>query len=318
MNIVVLDGYTLNPGDLSWDALRSLGTCAIHDRTAPEEVVLRSLEADLLLTNKTPLGREAILALPRLRYIGVLATGHNIVDAAAARERGIPVTNVPLYGTRSVAQLTWALLLELTQRVGHHAESVRRGRWSACPDFSYWDFPLLELDGLTLGIVGHGRIGRAVADLGRAFGMKIVVASRSRPDDLPADTRWMELDDLFSTSDVISLHCPLTDSTRHLVNPRRLALMKPTAFLLNTSRGPLIDEPALAAGLNAGQIAGAGLDVLSVEPPPPDHPLLRAKSCVITPHLAWATRAARSRLMAAAVENVAAFLRGSPQNVVNG
>ncbi len=317
MNIVVLDGYTLNPGDLSWDALRSLGACAIYDRTAREEVVPRSLAADLLLTNKTLLGREAILALPKLRYIGVLATGHNIVDAAAARERAIPVTNVPLYGTRSVAQLTWALLLELTQRVGHHAESVRRGRWSACPDFSYWDFPLLELDGLTLGIVGYGRIGRAVAEAGRAFGMKIVVFSRSRPHAPPDETNWMELDELFAVSDVVSLHCPLTDSTRHLVNARRLALMKPTALLLNTSRGPLIDEPALAASLNAGQIAGAGLDVLSVEPPPPDHPLLRATNCVITPHLAWATRAARSRLMATAVDNVAAFLRGSPQNVVN-
>lgn len=317
MKIVVLDGHTLNPGDLSWDDLRQLGDCSIHDRTTAAEVVVRSLAADIVLTNKTPISRDAIMALPQLRYIGVLATGHNIVDGPAARERDVPVTNVPLYGTRSVAQLTFALLLELTQRVGHHAQSVRAGRWTACPDFSYWDFPLLELDGLTLGLVGFGRIGRAVAELGTAFGMKILVSTRTTASELPVHITRVELDALFARSDVVSLHCPLTPDTKHLVDARRLALMKRGALLINTSRGPLVDEDALAACLNEGGIAGAGLDVLAAEPPPATNPLLQAKNCLITPHLAWATRAARTRLMRTAVENVRAFLDGKPRNVVN-
>ncbi|MCI0533715.1 MAG: D-2-hydroxyacid dehydrogenase [Verrucomicrobiales bacterium] len=317
MNIVVLDGYTLNPGDLSWDALKALGPCQIYERSAPEEVVPRCAVAEIVITNKVVISRPQIAQLPALRYIGVTATGFNIVDVTAARERGILTTNVPTYGTRSVAQMTFALLLELTQHAGHHAQTVRDGRWMRSPDFCYWDYPLIELDGLTLGVVGFGRIGRAVAGLAQAFGMRVAVSSRSAVKDLPADITQTELDDLFSSSDIVSLHCPLTPETKQLVNRARLARMKHTAFLLNTSRGGLIDEEALTAALNSGQVAGAGLDVLTIEPPPLDHPLLKAKNCLVTPHIAWATRAARARLMDTAVGNVQAFLKGAPQNVVN-
>ena len=317
MKIVVLDGFTLNPGDLDWAGLRALGDCEIHDRTAPDEIVPRAADAEIILTNKTVLNRATLAALPKLKYIGVLATGINVVDAVAARERGIPVTNVPDYGTRSVAQLTFALLLELAHHAGHHAQTVREGRWSRCADFCYWDFPLLELDGLTMGLVGFGRIGRAVSQLAAAFGMKVLVHSRCAPENLPPGVRFVGLEELFRSSDVVSLHCPLTPETKQLVNVERLAWMKHTAFLINTSRGPLVDEAALADALNAGKISGAALDVLSVEPPPAGNPLLTAKNCLITPHLAWATRAARARLMRIAVANVAAFLAGTPENVVN-
>ena len=316
MNIVVLDGYTLSPGDLSWDELQSLGVCAIHDRTLPAEVGLRGAAADILLTNKTELTGGHMQNLPRLRYIGVLATGTNVVDLAAARARGIPVTNVPTYGTKSVAQMTFALLLELAHHTGHHARTVRDGRWTRSADWCYWDFPLIELDGLTLGVVGLGRIGKAVAELGMAFGMKVLVCDPTAKAATPL-IRLVELDALFRESDIVSLHCPLTPQTAHLVNAQRLALMKPTAFLLNTSRGPLVEDQALADALNSGRIAGAAMDVLSKEPPSADNPLLTAENCIITPHLAWATRAARSRLMKIAVENVRAFLQGKPQNVVN-
>lgn len=316
-NIVVLDGYTLNPGDLSWEALRQLGRCEIHDRTPAADVVRRAAGAQVVLTNKTVLTREQIGSLPELRYIGVLATGFNCVDAVAARERGIPVCNVPTYGTRSVAQHTLALLLELTQRCGHHAATVAEGRWAACPDFCYADYPLIELDGLTLGIVGFGRIGRAVAELARAFGMNIIADDHRIPAEAPGWVKFVPMDELLRTSDVISLHCPLTPQTKQLVNAERLALMKPSAFLLNTSRGPLIDEAALAAALNSGRLAGAALDVLSVEPPPPEHPLFAATNCLVTPHIAWASQAARKRLLATAIENVRAFLADRPTNVVN-
>jgi glycerate dehydrogenase len=308
MNIVVLDGYTLNPGDLSWDALRELGSCEIYDRSAPDEIVPRSTSAEIVLTNKVKLNGEYMSSVSTLKYIGVTATGYNIVDVAAARERKVIVTNVPTYGTQSVAQMTFALLLELTQHVGHHAQTVREGRWTRSPDFCYWDYPLIELDGLTLGVIGFGRIGKMVGQLAEAFGMKVLTYSRKQP--------VAEMETLFRRSDIISLHCPLTPQTEHLVNEKRLAWMKPTAFLLNTSRGPLIDESALAKALNEGRIAGAGLDVLAVEPPTADNPLLRAKNCLITPHIAWATRAARSRLMEAVVENVRAFLAGESKNVV--
>ncbi len=317
MKIVVLDGHTLNPGDLSWDDLRALGEVELFPRSAPAEVVPRAADADVILTNKVVLSREQIFQLPKLRYIGVTATGYNIVDVAAARERGIAVANVPTYGTRSVAQHTFALLLELTQRAGHHAQTVRDGKWTACPDFCYADHPLVELDGLTMGVVGFGRIGRAVAELALAFGMNVLAHSRSAPKETSPRIQFVDLETLFARSDVISLHCPLTPETKEMVNAKRLAQMKPTAFLLNTSRGPLIDEAALAEALNAGRLAGAGLDVLAVEPPRADNPLLRAKNCLITPHHAWATRAARSRLMHTAVANVRAFLAGQPQNVVN-
>ena len=318
MKIVVLDGFTLNPGDLDWAGLRALGDCEIHDRTAPDEIVARSKDTEIILTNKTILSRATLTALPKLKYIGVLATGVNVVDAAAARERGVPVTNVPDYGTRSVAQLTFALLLELAHHAGHHAQTVREGRWSRSADFCYWDFPLLELDGLTMGLVGFGRIGRAVGELAAAFGMKVLVHSRRTPEKIPPGVRFVGLEELFRSSDVVSLHCPLTSETNQIVNAERLAWMKPTAFLINTSRGPLVDEAALAGALNQKKIAGAAVDVLSVEPPPANNPLLTAKNCLITPHLAWATRAARARLMQIAVANVAAFLAGAPQNVVNG
>jgi glycerate dehydrogenase len=331
MNIVVLDGFTLNPGDLSSAALQALGPCEIYDRSAPGEVVPRAANAEIVLTNKTVVSREHIFALPKLQYIGVLATGYNIVDVSAARERKIPVCNVPAYGTKSVAQMTIALLLELTQRAGHYAATVREGRWSQSPDFCYWDYPLVELDGLTMGIVGYGQIGRAVGNLARAFGMKMIAAKRGRQSiNLPPQllrgegeqspderVNFVDLETLFRASDVVSLHCPLTPETKHLISAERLALMKPTAFLLNTSRGPLIDEAALAATLNAGRIAGAGLDVLSVEPPVADNPLFRAKNCYITPHIAWATRAARGRLLETAIHNVEEFLRGKPVNVIN-
>jgi glycerate dehydrogenase len=317
MKIVVLDGYTLNPGDLNWGGLKSLGACEIYDRTPPAEVLPRAADAEIVLTNKTVLSRDRIRALPKLRYIGVLATGTNVVDLAAARERGIPVTNVPAYATTSVAQLTFALLLELTLHVGHHAQTVREGCWTRSEDFCYWDRPLMEVAGLTLGIVGFGSIGQAVARIAQAFGMTVLARTWPLPQPPPPEVALVDLEPLFRRSDVVSLHCPLTPDTHHFVNAERLAWMKPTAFVLNTGRGPLVDEPALAAALNSGRIAGAGLDVLSVEPPPADNPLLRAKNCLITPHIAWATAAARERLLKVAVENVRAFLAGRPQNVVN-
>jgi glycerate dehydrogenase len=313
--IVVLDGHTLNPGDLSWDGLRALGECVIHERSAAAELFERLKGAQATLTNKVPLGRELLDRLPDLQYIGVTATGYNIVDVEAARKQRIIVTNVPAYGTDSVAQTVFALLLELTHRVGHHAQTVRDGKWARCPDFTYQDFPLVELAGLTLGIVGYGRIAKKVAAIAQAFGMHILVA-RHRPN-LESPFPTAETNEVFRRSDVATLHCPLTPATKGIVNAERLALMKRTAFLINTSRGPLIDEGALADALNGGVIAGAGLDVLSVEPPPADHPLYRAKNCFITPHYAWATKAARQRLMDVSVKNLAAFLAGSPQNVVS-
>jgi len=311
MRIVILDGHTTNPGDLSWAPLERLGSLAVHERTAPGDVVARAADADVVLTNKTPLPAEVIAALPRARLIGVLATGYNVVDAAAARDRGIPVVNVPEYSTPNVAQATFALLLELTNRTGHHDRAVHEGRWVASPDFCFWDGDLVELAGKTFGIVGHGRIGRAVGRIAAAFGMEVIHARRRGGEGSVA------LDELFAASDVVSLHCPLTAETKGLVDARRLGLMKRTAYLLNTSRGPLVDEAALAAALAVGTIAGAGLDVLAVEPPGAGNPLLTAPRCVITPHIAWATRAARERLIGTVAANVAAFAAGTPVNVVN-
>ena len=316
MNIVVLDGYTLNPGDLTWDEFSALGNCQVHDRIAPADVPVASQSADILVTNKTVLSGDVIRQLPRCKYIGVLATGTNVVDLPAARERGILVTNVPAYGSNSVAQHTFALLLELTNRVAHHTQTVREGKWSRCPDFSYWDYPLIELAELTLGIVGFGRIGEAVARIAAGCGMK-VVASNGRPRHLPEFVQGVVLETLFRTSDVVSLHCPLNPETNQLVNAQRLSWMKPSAFLLNTSRGQLIDEAALAETLNSGRLAGAGLDTLGTEPPPADHPLYRAKNCFITPHNAWGTRAARARLMKIAAANIRAFIAGKPKNPVS-
>ena len=314
LKIVVLDGYTLNPGDLSWEVLERLGPCTIHDRTEPSLVMERARDAEVLLTNKVILGAAAIRSLPRLRYIGVLATGYNVVDVAAAGERRIVVTNVPEYGTASVAQMTFSLLLELASGVGVHWEAVKRGRWSSSPDFSFHDQPQVELSGLTLGIVGFGRIGRAVAKLASGFGMDVLVQTKTpRCGD---GMSYVDLDSLFRTSDVVSLHCPLTRETEGMVSQRRLNLMKRSAFLINTARGPLVDEDALAKTLNAGGIAGAALDVLSTEPPTEDNPLFSTVNCIITPHIAWATLAARKRLMELAVGNLTAWMNGQPINTV--
>jgi len=317
MQIVVLDGYTLNPGDLSWDDLESLGPLTVHDRTPPEETVARAAHAEIVLTNKTALPREVIEQLPHLRYVGVLATGYNIVDAAAARERDIIVTNVPDYATLSVVQMVFGHLLNLTLHVSEHARQVAAGRWSRSLDFAYWDFPLIELVGMTFGVFGFGRIGRATAEAARAFGMNVLAHDVMLPSAVPSYVRLVGMEELFRWSDVLSLHCPLTPKTHFLINAERLSWMKPSAFLINTSRGPLVDERALAEALNMGRLAGAGLDVLSVEPPPFDHPLLTARNCHITPHIAWATTAARKRLLDTVVANVRAFLAGRPENVVN-
>jgi glycerate dehydrogenase len=313
MKIVVLDGHTLNPGDLDWATLQALADCTIYPRTRLEEVTARLQGAGLALTNKCLLGAAQLACLPELRYIGVLATGYNVVDVVAAAAHGIVVTNVPAYGTRSVAQHVFALILEMSNRVGTHAVSVAQGRWARSPDWCYWDHTMFELQGRVLGIIGYGRIGQTVADLGRAFGMRVLIYTR-RP---VTGVECVPLEHLLESSDVVSLHCPLTNETQGLINAATLAHMKPTAFLINTSRGPLLNESDLAVALNAGWIAGAGLDVLAKEPPSANHPLVTARNCIITPHVAWATTAARSRLLAAAVGNVQAFLAGRPQNVVS-
>ena len=318
MKLVVLDGHTLNPGDLNWSPLLDLGDPAeIYERTAAQDTVSRAADAEIVLTNKVVLDRDTLARLPKLRYVGVLATGVNVVDLEAARERSVVVTNVPAYSTASVVQLTLALLLELTQRVGHHANSVRQGNWVRSKDFAYWDFPLVELDGMTLGLVGFGAIAQGVARLAQALGMRVLASRRSGGAAEIPGVEIVDLDALFRESDVLSVHCPLTAETRGLVNAARLATMKPTAYVLNTSRGPVVNEADLADALNADRIAGAGVDVLSTEPPTADNPLLTAKNCLITPHIAWATKAARGRLLATVVANIRAFLDGRPQNVVS-
>ena len=313
MRIVVLDGYTANPGDLDWSAIESLAQLTVYDRTDDADIVARAQGAEILLTNKTTLSRAVIESLPQLTFIGVLATGVNVVDLEAAKARGIPVCNVPEYSTPNVAQAVFALVLELTNHTGHHDRTVHEGRWSRCADFCYWDGELVELAGLTLGLVGYGRIGAAVARVGQAFDMQILAHRRS---GFEGGGAYTDLDTLFRKSDVVSLHCPLTPETKEMVNAPRLRQMKPTALLINTARGGLVNEADLAAALNAGTIAGAGLDVLSVEPPAATNPLLTAKNCIITPHIAWATRNARRRLLDVTAANVRAFLAGTPQNCV--
>ena len=318
MKIVILDAHTTNPGDLSWAPIEAIAPCTIHDRTPDAETVARAAGADVVVTNKTPLDRRTIAALPRLRAIALLSTGTNVADLAAARERGIPVMNVPEYSTPDVAQATFALLLELTNRTGHHARLVREGGWTRSADFCFWEGDLVEIAGLTLGIVGYGKIGRAVAAVGRAFGMRVVASGRGATAATADDgTPLLPIDDLFAASDVVTLHCPLAPDSAKLVNAPRLARMKPTAYLVNTARGGLVDEQALAESLRAGGIAGAGLDVLSTEPPTADNPLLTAPNCVITPHVAWATRKARERLIHEVAENIRAFAAGRDRNVVN-
>lgn len=316
MKIAVLDGYTMNPGDLDWSPLENLGECRIFDRTPRQQVIERAQGAEILITNKVPLGAGEIQALPQLRYIGVTATGVNVVDLDTARRQDIVVTNVPAYSTPAVAQQTFALILEVVRGVGQHAELVRQGRWNESPDFSFQVSPQIELAGQTLGLVGFGAIGQAVARVGQAFGMEIVVHTRTARSQEWPEVDFVSLDDLFRRADIVSLHCPLTDQTEQMVDGRRLALMKEAAYLINTARGGLVDESALAQALEQGRLAGAGLDVLSQEPPLADNPLLSAPNCLITPHLAWATQAARQRLMDTVIANVAAFLDGKPQNRV--
>ena len=318
MQIVILDGHTLNPGDLDWDGIKKLGDIVLYDRTALDETVSRCKDAEVILTNKAPLGKDILAQLPKLKYIGVTATGYNMVDVDFAREKGIVVTNVPAYGTDSVAQMTFALLLELCLHVSKHSDAVMDGKWSGSPDFSFWDFPLVELAGKTMGIIGYGTIGGRVGEIAAAFGMKVLGSARRRTDQShQAYFRWAEVDELLEQSDVVSIHCPLTPETKGLINETRLRKMKRSAFLLNTSRGPIIQEDDLAAALAEGVIAGAGLDVLSVEPPGSDNPLFKAPNCIITPHIAWATREARQRLMGTTVSNLEAFVTGKTVNRVN-
>lgn len=314
--ISVLDGYAANPGDLSWEGLRAMGECVVYERTAPEQVLERAAGADAILTNKVVITAEHMEALPDLRYIGVLATGYNVVDIEAAKAKGITVTNIPAYSTASVAQMVFAHILNIATQAQHHSEEVRKGRWSQSKDFCFWDTPLMELRDKKIGLVGLGHIGYTVARVAIGFGMKVYAFTSKSHFQLPPEIKRMEMDELFSECDIVSLHCPLTSDTRGLVDARRLAMMKPTAILINTGRGPLVNENDLANALNSGKIYAAGLDVLSEEPPRADNPLLTARNCYITPHIAWATFEARQRLMQIATDNLRAFLDGKPENVI--
>ena len=318
MKIVVLDGHALNLGDLSWDALRGIGELQVFDRTEDDQIVARAHDAEIVLTTKTHLSAQILRQLKKTRYIGVLFTGYDIVDVKAARELGIAVTNIPTYGTASVAELTFALVLELFRQVALHSEAARAGEWSRSVDFTFQKTPLIELASKTIGIIGLGRIGRRVAEIALAFELRVIAFDevRSPVPDWP-NFRWCEIDELLSQADVVSLHCPLLPQTQGIINAKSLALMKPSAVLINVSRGRLIIEQDLADALNNGRLAGAAVDVLSSEPPSPDNPLLRAKNCIVTPHIAWATKEARTRLLDTAVANVSALLDGHPVNVVN-
>lgn len=318
MKIVILDGYTLNPGDLNWDELKKLGDVSIYDRTPVEKVVEHAKGAEILFTNKTQVSGDAINDLPDLKFIGVLATGYNIVNTEAAKAKSIIVANVPGYGTASVVQMTFALLLELCLHVQKHSDVVMEGKWAKSADWCFWDHPLVELAGKTIGIIGFGSIGQKVGDVATAFGMNIIGNSRNWKDQSHRPNfRWAEVPELLAESDVVSIHCPLFPETKGLINKESLQTMKRSAFLLNTSRGPIMVDQDLADALNNDVIAGAGIDVLSVEPPSKDNPLFTAKNCIITPHIAWATKEARSRLMDTTVSNLSAFLNGNPVNVVN-
>lgn len=318
MKIVILDGYTLNPGDLNWDGLKKFGDVEIHDRTPADKVVERASGAEVVFTNKTPISEDALNHLPELKFIGVLATGYNIVNTQVAKQRGVIVTNVPGYGTTSVVQMTFALLLELCLHVQRHSDAVMDGKWARSADWCFWDYPLVELAGKIIGIIGFGRIGQQVGDVATAFGMNIIGNSRTQTDQSHRKNfRWSDVPQLLEQSDVVSIHCPLFPDTQGLINKDSLQLMKRSAFLLNTSRGPIIVDEDLADALNNEVIAGAGIDVLSVEPPQKDNPLFKAKNCIITPHIAWATKEARERLMDITVNNLTAFIDGSPVNMIN-
>ena len=316
MNIVILDGYSANPGDLSWKELESLGNVTVYDRTSPSETVTRAAEAEVVLTNKVVIGRGEMAQLPHLKYIGVLATGYNVVDIEAAHERGITVTNVPAYSTESVAQMVFAHLLTVTNRIEHYAIANREGRWSSNPDFCYWDFPHMELSGKTFGIIGLGNIGQRVAAIAHAFGMRVCAYTSKSENQLPSYVEKKSMEEILSACDVISLHCPLTPDTRHLINSQTLQKMKPSAILINTGRGPLIDDQAVADALAEGRLAAFCADVLTEEPPKATNPLLAQPNAFTTPHIAWASTEARIRLLNVAIDNVRSFLSGHPQNVV--
>jgi len=317
MKIVILDGYSANPGDLSWDALKALGEVTVYDRTSREDTVERAADADIVLTNKVVIDREVMEQLPRLKFIGVLATGYNIIDVACARERGVVVSNVPAYSTESVAQMVFSHLLTMTNRTEHYAQQNREGRWSRSADFCYWDSPVMELAGKTMGIVGLGNIGRRVAEIALAFGMKVVALTSKSEALLPPGVRKVTFEELLGASDVVSLHCPLTDQTRHLINRDTIAMMRPSAILVNTGRGPLVDDEALADALRANRLKAYCADVMTQEPPKADNPLLGLKNVFLTPHIAWASTEARIRLLDITIKNVRAFIEGKPQNVIN-
>ncbi|MCL2056268.1 MAG: D-2-hydroxyacid dehydrogenase [Oscillospiraceae bacterium] len=317
MKIVVLDGYTENPGDLSWEGFESLGELTVYDRTPANEVAQRIGGAGAVITNKTPVTAETMDACPGIKYIGVLATGYNIVDVAAARERGIPVTNVPAYGTAAVGQFAIALLLEICHHIGHHADAVKAGRWESCPDYCFWDYPLIELAGKTMGIIGFGRIGQSAGATAKALGMRVIAYDTQETESGREIGEYVTLDELLESSDVISLHCPLFPSTEGIICKESIAKMKDGVIILNNSRGQLVAEQDLADALNSGKVYAAGVDVVSEEPIRADNPLLTAKNCIITPHISWAPRESRARLMEIAQENLRAFLGGGAQNVVN-
>lgn len=318
MKIVILDGYTTNPGDLSWDWLSAYGDVTVYDRTPQEKIAERTRDAEIVVTNKTPLGKTEIDQMLNLRFVALLSTGYNVVDGAYLRQKGIPVSNIPAYSTGAVAQLVFAFLTAFTNRVALHSEAVHAGEWSRCPDFCFWKAPLAELAGKTLGIIGFGGIGQKVADIAAAFDMHVLAVSGHETDQSARKNfQWTTLKDLAARSDFITLHCPLNEKTENLVDAAFLSRCKPTAYLINTARGPVVDAAALADALNEGRLAGAGLDVLTTEPPADDNPLLHAKNCLITPHIAWAGYETRARLMSILKENFAAFAEGTPIHVVN-
>lgn len=321
MKIVVLDGYTLNSGDLDWKGLEAIGECTVYDRTSltdVQEVIDRIGDAEIVFTNKTPLPKVVFESCPNIRYVGVLATGYNVVDVEAAKEHGVPVTNIPTYGTDAVGQFAIALLLEICHHIGHHNEAVHSGKWENNADWCFWDYPLIELAGKTMGIIGYGRIGQATGRIAQALGMKVLAYDAYKNMALEnLNMKYAELDELFAQSDVIALHCPLFPETQGIINKENIAKMKDGVIIINNSRGPLIAEQDLADALNCGKVAGAGLDVVSTEPIKNDNPLLKAKNCIITPHISWAPKESRKRLMDIAVDNLQAFVKGAPVNVVN-
>ena len=317
MKIVILDGYTENPGDIRWEELAKLGELTVYERTSANEVAERIADAEVVFTNKTPITRATMDACPGMKFISVLATGYNIVDTQAAKEKGIPVTNIPTYGTAAVGQFAIAMLLEICHHVAHHSEAVQQGRWESSPDWCFWDYPLIELAGKTMGIIGFGRIGQTTGKIAKALGMKVIAYDSLKSESGREIGEYVELDELLKSSDVIALHCPLFPETEGIINKESIAKMKDGVMILNNSRGPLVVEEDLAQALNSGKVYAAGLDVVSTEPIKGDNPLLKAKNCIITPHISWAPKESRQRIMDAAVENVKAYLAGEPINVVN-